>query len=85
MQKERPSFWSGQGHVPIQRGVSERDATQALRCGLCQGLQGQRMFERHRDKNRQMRKKHGNTLIRSLSKLVRDEEAGKLEEVCAGS
>jgi hypothetical protein len=73
------------------------------------------MFERHRDKNGQMSKKHGNTLIRtlrrhygadfakgcadneklsdvlhkidepSLGKLARDEEAGKLEKVCAGS
>jgi hypothetical protein len=69
-------------------------------------------FERHRDKNGQMSRKHGNTLIStlrkhygkdfaygcadsdklsdilqkldepSLSKLVRDEEAGKLERIC---
>ena len=69
-------------------------------------------FERHRDKNGQMSRKHGNTLIStlrkhygrdfgfgcadtdtlgdvlqnldepSLSKLVRDAEAGKLEWIC---
>jgi hypothetical protein len=69
-------------------------------------------FERHRDKNGEMSRKHGNTLVRtlrqhygadfakgcadseklgdvlhkidepSLSKLVRDHEGGKLEQVC---
>ena len=69
-------------------------------------------FERHRDKNGKMSRKHGNTLIStlrkhygtdfaygcadsdtlgeilerldepSLSKLVRDEEAGMLERIC---
>jgi hypothetical protein len=69
-------------------------------------------FERHRDKNGRMSRKHGNTLIStlrkhygvdfaygcadsdnlsdvlqkldepSLSKLVRDEEAGNLERIC---
>jgi hypothetical protein len=66
-------------------------------------------FERHRDKNGQISRKHGNTLIStlrkhygrdfafgcadmgdvlqnldepSLSKLVRDAEAGKLEWIC---
>ena len=69
-------------------------------------------FERHRDKNGQMSRKHGNTLIGtlrkhygrdfaygcadsdklsdvlhkldepSLSKLVRDEEAGNLKRIC---
>jgi hypothetical protein len=69
-------------------------------------------FERHRDKNGQMSRKHGNTLIStlrkhygtdfaygcadsdtlgdilqrldepSLNKLLRDEEAGKLEQIC---
>lgn len=69
-------------------------------------------FERHRDKNGQISRKHGNTLIStlrkhygkdfaygcadgdqlsdilqkidepSLSKLVRDEEAGNLERIC---
>ena len=69
-------------------------------------------FERRRDKNGQMSRKHGNTLIStlrkhygtdfaygcadsdtlgdilqrldepSLNKLLRDEEAGKLEEIC---
>lgn len=70
-------------------------------------------FERHRDKNGEMSRKHGNTLIRtlrkhygpgfaagcadsdklsdvlqkmdepSLSKLVHDHDAGKLEKICA--
>jgi hypothetical protein len=67
-------------------------------------------FERHRDKNGEISRKHGNTLIRtlrktygakgcadsdklidvlhkmdepSLSKLVRDHEAGKLEQICS--
>jgi hypothetical protein len=69
-------------------------------------------FERHRDKNGEISRKHGNALIRtlrktcgsdfafgcadsdklsdvlpkldepSLSKLVRDHEAGKLEQIC---
>jgi len=69
-------------------------------------------FERHRDKNGEISRKHGNTLIGtlrktygmdfgkgcagsdklsdvlhkldepSLSKLVRDHEAGKLERIC---
>jgi hypothetical protein len=69
-------------------------------------------FDRRRDKNGQMSRKHGNTLIGalrkhygtdfaygcaesdtlgdilqrldepSLNKLLRDEEAGKLEEIC---
>jgi hypothetical protein len=69
-------------------------------------------FERHRDKNGEISRKHGNTLIStlrktygadfakgcadsdklsdvlhkmdepSLSKLVRDHEAGKLEQIC---
>jgi len=69
-------------------------------------------FERHRDKNGEISRKHGNTLIGtlrktygadfakgcaesdrlsdvlhrmdepSLSKLVRDHEAGKLEQIC---
>jgi hypothetical protein len=58
-------------------------------------------FERHRDKNGEIGRKHGNTLIRtlrkhygkdfapggadnepSLSKLVRDHEGGKLEQIC---
>ena len=69
-------------------------------------------FNRHRDKNGEMSRKHGNTLIRtlrkhygkdlavgcaddemlsdvlhkvdepSLSKLIRDHEAGKLEAIC---
>jgi hypothetical protein len=69
-------------------------------------------FERHRDKNGEISRKHGNTLIRtlrktygsdfaqgcadsdklsdilhkldepSLSKLIRDHEAGKLEQIC---
>jgi len=70
-------------------------------------------FERHRDKNGEISRKHGNTLIGtlrktygtdfakgcaesdklsdvlhkmdepSLSKLVRDHEAGKLEQICS--
>jgi len=69
-------------------------------------------FERHRDKNGEISRKHGNTLVGtlrktygvdfakgcaesdrlsdvlhkmdepSLSKLVRDHEAGKLERIC---
>ena len=69
-------------------------------------------FERHRDKNGEIGRKHGNTLIQtlrkhygkdfaagcadneklsdvlhrvdepSLSKLVRDHEGGKLEQIC---
>jgi hypothetical protein len=63
-------------------------------------------FERHRDKNGETSRKHGNTLIRtsdfaagcadneklsdvlrkldepSLSKLMRDQEAGQQEEIC---
>jgi hypothetical protein len=56
------------------------------------------LHERHRDKNGEISRKHGNALIgtlrktydrsfaglneHSLSQLVRDHEAGRLEEIC---